>query len=256
MATTYKDMTGRVFPLNMSGKPQGYFDGNKFVFPQFKRTTAAAIPAVDPVMPVVQQPDYFRLPASTRQMLSGGPDMDVPVDDMSDVNLDTSRYGEMDAPASQFGSMNLGPSIGSTIGSGLFGTYGGPVGSVLGGLATGRGNRGIAGDFVGGLLGIPLGPLGMIGLGALGGKIGDSLDAAAAGMPDSVFGVATPGYFPDFESFDNPGAFETVDTPFGDPFQAIADAMQDGDDDVGDIGADVSDYTGFGFGEDDGFGMV
>ena len=60
---------------------------------------------------------------------------------------------------------------------------------------------------------------------------------------------------PDFESFDNPGAFETVDTPFGNPFQAIADAMS-GDDAVSDIGADTSDYTGFGFGEDDGFGMV
>ena len=109
MATDFKDSTGRVFPLNMFGKPQGYFDGNKFVFPQFKRSAAAVIPAVDPVMPVVQQPDYFRLPANTQQLLDqGGGDVMTNDDfnDTNDINQDNNRYGEMDNPPGMFGSNN------------------------------------------------------------------------------------------------------------------------------------------------------
>ena len=61
MAETYTDSTGKVFPLNAFGRPQGYWDGNKFVFPKFGTQSAAAVPAVDPVTPApaappVQQP--------------------------------------------------------------------------------------------------------------------------------------------------------------------------------------------------------
>jgi hypothetical protein len=61
MAETYTDSTGKVFPVNAFGRPQGYWDGNKFVFPKFGVQPAAAVPAVDPVTPApaappVQQP--------------------------------------------------------------------------------------------------------------------------------------------------------------------------------------------------------
>ena len=246
MATTYKDMTGRVFPLNMSGKPQGFFDGNKFVFPQFKRSSAAVIPAVDPVMPVVQQPDYFRLPANTQQLRDqGGGDVMTNDDfnDMNEINQDTSRYNEMDNPPGMFGSnIDFGISAprGYTMAGETIGSFLGPLGTLAGGIAGGmyggRGNQGITGNALGSLLGFAAGgPIGMGLGGLLGGGLGDSMDADDAAMPE--------GYFADLEA------------DYTDPFQAIADAMS-GDDAVSDIGADTSDYTGFGFGEDDGFGMV
>ena len=56
MAETYTDSTGKVFPLNAFGRPQGYWDGNKFVFPRFGVQSAAAVPAVDPVTPAPVAP--------------------------------------------------------------------------------------------------------------------------------------------------------------------------------------------------------
>jgi hypothetical protein len=56
MAETYTDSTGKVFPLNAFGRPQGYWDGNKFVFPRFGAQSAAAVPAVDPVTPAPVAP--------------------------------------------------------------------------------------------------------------------------------------------------------------------------------------------------------
>ena len=53
MAETYTDSKGNVFPLNQFGRPQGYWDGNKFIFPQFGTTPAVSQPVVDPVSPVV-----------------------------------------------------------------------------------------------------------------------------------------------------------------------------------------------------------
>ena len=56
MAETYTDSTGKVFPRNAFGRPQGYWDGNKFVFPKFGTQSAAAVPAVDPVTPAPVAP--------------------------------------------------------------------------------------------------------------------------------------------------------------------------------------------------------
>tara|TARA_R100001594_G_scaffold82477_2_gene116998 strand:+ start:131 stop:889 length:759 start_codon:yes stop_codon:yes gene_type:complete len=60
MADTYTDSTGKVFQLNAFGRPQGYWDGTKFVFPKFGTTTAAATPAVDPVVVPQPNPMLFR----------------------------------------------------------------------------------------------------------------------------------------------------------------------------------------------------
>ena len=71
MAETYTDASGNVFPLNAYGRPQGYWKDNKYIFPQFGAKTAAAVPAVDPVQPVVQPSDPYRLPRSVAEQQYG-----------------------------------------------------------------------------------------------------------------------------------------------------------------------------------------
>ena len=234
MATTYKDMTGRVFPLNMSGKPQGFFDGNKFVFPQFKRSSAAVIPAVDPVMPVVQQPDYFRLPANTQQLLDqGGGDVMTNDDfnDTNDINQNNSRYGEMDNPPGMFGSNNdfsiNSPRGYTMLGEAVLSPFG-PLASVAGGIAGGmyggRGNQGITGNALGSIGGFLLGgPIGMGIAGLLGGAYGDARDYAA------------------LDTTPISSAIEAVEPK--NIFEEIADAMVGGggDDNFG-IGDNVGDF--------------
>ena len=71
MAETYTDAMGNVFPLNAYGRPQGYWKNNKYIFPKFGTQTAAAVPAVDPVQPVVQPSDPYRLPRSVAEQQYG-----------------------------------------------------------------------------------------------------------------------------------------------------------------------------------------
>jgi len=70
MAETYTDSTGKVFPLNAFGRPQGYWDGNKFVFPKFGTQSAAVVPAVDPVTPTPVTPPV-RHPGMVVQLAYG-----------------------------------------------------------------------------------------------------------------------------------------------------------------------------------------
>jgi len=234
MITDFKDSTGKVFPLNMSGKPQGYFDGNKFVFPQFKRSAAAVIPAVDPVMPIGQQPDYFSLPANTQELRDQGGGDVMTVDDFNDtndINQDTSRYGEMDNPPGMFGSnTDFGISAprgytaaGELIG-GMLGPFGFMAGGALGGALGGRGNQGIGGNALGSLLGFALGgPIGMGIGGLLGGGYGDARDYAA------------------LDTTPISSAIEAIEPK--NIFEEIADAMVGGggDDNFG-IGDNVGDF--------------
>jgi len=85
MAETYTDSTGKVFPVNAFGRPQGYWDGNKFVFPKFGIQPAAAVPAVDPVTPApvappVRQPGMVVPPPYVHDGDSQVPDSLGPLD--------------------------------------------------------------------------------------------------------------------------------------------------------------------------------
>ena len=65
------DAMGNVFPLNAYGRPQGYWKDNKYIFPQFGTQTAASVPAVEQVQPVVQPSDPYRLPRSVAEQQYG-----------------------------------------------------------------------------------------------------------------------------------------------------------------------------------------
>ena len=196
MAETYTDSTGKVFPLNAFGRPQGYFDGNKFVFPKFGTQSAAVVPAVDPVTPVVPDP-------VVQPMQRPGMVVQTPNDGDGDDNfgLPPGPPGGVTAPpANTFGtteySTNLSKNTGGVLGpntaldrGALYGGIGGRIGGftgipgagILGGAIGsslgGRGGYGIAGDLGGSLLGgLLLGPLGAFGGGIAGGRMGDMVD--------------------------------------------------------------------------------
>ena len=194
MAETYTDSTGKVFPLNAFGRPQGYWDGNKFVFPQFGTQSAAAVPAVDPVAPVVPDPvaQPMQRPGMVVQPIAEGD---------SEAGPPSGPPGGVTAPpANTFGtteySTNLSKNTGGVLGpntaldrGALYGGIGsriggftgipgaGILGGAIGSHIGGRGGFGIGGDVVGSLLGSALlGPLGAVGGGIVGGRMGDLID--------------------------------------------------------------------------------
>ena len=192
MANTYTDSSGKVFPLNADGRPQGYWQGNKFIFPKFGNQPAAVQPVVEPV---VQPTNPYRLPSSVQQQqaqdsaggdptqLGGVPQGSTPAM-VSANNQGNPSVAPSPTPSSSslFGgtpNISINPAIAQSLGGrlgGLLGPAGAVAGSVMGGLAGGRGGRGIAGDVIGTGLGTALlGPLGFLG-GVVGGRIGDMKD--------------------------------------------------------------------------------
>ena len=190
MAETYTDASGKVFPLNAYGRPQGYWDGNKFVFPKFGNQPAAVQPVVDPV---VQPTTPYRLPSSVQQQQQEGDSAGgdptqlggVPQGSTSASSNQTNpsvTASQTPSGSSLFGgasNLSVSPAVAQSLGGrlgGLLGPAGAVSGSVMGGLAGGRGGRGIAGDVIGTGLGTALlGPLGFLG-GVVGGRIGDMKD--------------------------------------------------------------------------------
>ena len=190
MANTYTDSSGNVFPLNAYGRPQGYWQGNKFIFPKFGNQPAAVQPVVEPV---VQPTTSYRLPSSVAQQqqegdsAGGDPTLfgGVPQGSISaPSNQGNPSVAPSPTPSSSslFGgtpNISINPAIAQSLGGrlgGLLGPAGAVAGSVMGGLAGGRGGRGIAGDVIGTGLGTALlGPLGFLG-GVVGGRIGDMKD--------------------------------------------------------------------------------
>ena len=180
MAETFTDSKGNVFPLNQFGRPQGYWDGNKFIFPQFGTTPAVSQPVVDPVSPVVPvAQNTYRLPSSVVEEQQGG--------NAGYYNPFTSQEGSVpqgqktnlasQAQDSANYNLNISPQKGALLGSLAGRMFGGPLGSIagsaVGSYAGGRGARGIGGDIVGSLLGTALlGPVGGL-LGIVGGRMGD-----------------------------------------------------------------------------------
>ena len=196
MANTYTDSSGNVFPLNAYGRPQGYWQGNKFIFPKFGNKPAAVQPTVEPVQPVVQPTNPYRLPSSVQQQQqeadSAGGDPTqlggVPQGSTSGMVSANNQGNPSVAPShgavtysgGLFGGRpGVNPAVMQGVGGrlgGLLGPAGSVAGSVMGGLAGGRGGRGIAGDVIGTGLGTALfGPLGFLG-GVVGGRIGDMKD--------------------------------------------------------------------------------
>ena len=200
MANTYTDSSGNVFPLNAYGRPQGYWQGNKFIFPKFGNQPAAAQPTVEPVQPVVQPTNPYRLPSSVQQQQqeadSAGGDPTqlgaVPQGSTSGMVAANNQGNPSVAPSqtpssSLFGgtpNISISPAVAQSLGGRVGSMTGIPgaglLGSIAGGLAGGRGGRGIAGDVIGTGLGTALlGPLGFLG-GVAGGRIGDMKDMEAA----------------------------------------------------------------------------
>ena len=187
MANTYTDSSGKVFPLNAYGRPQGYWQGNKFVFPRFGNHPAAVQPTVEPVQPVVRSTTPYRLPSSVQQQQEGdsaGGDPSQLGNMPSDPSPASTTTAPSHGPVSYCGGLfggrpGVNPAamqgVGGRLG-GLLGPAGAVAGSVMGGLAGGRGGRGIAGEVIGTGLGTALlGPLGFLG-GVVGGRIGDMKD--------------------------------------------------------------------------------
>ena len=179
MAETFTDSKGNVFPLNQFGRPQGYWDGNKFVFPQFGTTPAVSQPVVDPVSPVenvqpVQTP--YRLPSSVREEQRG----DDPTGGGSKQNQFGGQNNVTMKGGASLNNINMSPQSGALLGALAGRAIGGPLGAIagsgIGGYASGRGSRGIGGDIAGSLLGTALfGPVGGL-LGFAGGRMGDVSD--------------------------------------------------------------------------------
>ena len=194
MANTYTDSSGNVFPLNAYGRPQGYWQGNKFIFPKFGNQPAAVQPTVEPV---VEPTNPYRLPSSVAQQQQEGDSAGgdptqfggVPQGSASAPSNQSSPSvapSQTSSSSSLFGgapNISISPAVAQSLGGrvgGLLGPAGAVAGSVMGGLAGGRGGRGIAGDVIGTTLGTGLlGPLGFLG-GVVGGRIGDMKDMEAA----------------------------------------------------------------------------
>jgi len=294
MANTYTDSSGNVFPLNAYGRPQGYWQGNKFIFPQFGAQRAAAIPAVDPVAPVAQTPTSYRLPSSVRQQqfqddYAGGSSAQLnqaPEPAASNVSINPmtgTAAGPSHGPIQYSSNMpkltgglfgtrrGVPPAVTQNLGyrlGGLLGPAGAVGGSVLAGLGSGRGGRGIAGDVVGTGIGTALfGPLGFLG-GIFGGRIGDMKDMENAlafqergqrGLLDSLgygigLGPSSTKQMEDYYGINQPG----ID-PFGAGAQGGMPSLAD-EDDIGDIDVGLDAFSDpFGdiasaFGGDDGMG--
>ena len=188
MSETYTDSTGKVFPLNAYGRPQGYFDGNKFVFPKFGTQPAAVVPAVDPVQPVAQITNPYQMPSSVVQQQaqdSAGGDPTqlggVPKGSQGDPSAALpSNYSEsllIGVPTAV--TQKAGSQLGAMLG------VPSPFGSIAGGILSGRGGQGILGDAIGTGIGTALlGPFGFLG-GVVGGRIGDMKDMEnALGLGD------------------------------------------------------------------------
>ena len=135
MAETYTDSKGNVFPLNQFGRPQGYWDGNKFIFPQFGTTPAVSQPVVDPVSPVVPvAQNTYRLPSSVVEEQQGG--------NAGYYNPFTSQEGSVpqgqktnlasQAQDSANYNLNISPQKGALLGSLAGRMFGGPLGSIAG----------------------------------------------------------------------------------------------------------------------------
>ena len=214
MAETYTDSKGNVFPLNQFGRPQGYWDGNKFIFPQFGTTPAVSQPVVDPVSPVVPvAQNTYRLPSSVVE--------EQQVGNAVYYNPFTSQEGSVpqgqktnlasQAQDSANYNLNISPQKGALLGSLAGRMFGGPLGSIagsaVGSYAGGRGARGIGGDIVGSLLGTALlGPVGGL-LGIVGGRMGD------VGDMENVLNMGPSG---------QRGFFSTLGYGFG-----LGDSLQD-----------------------------
>ena len=233
MAETYTDSKGNVFPLNQFGRPQGYWDGNKFIFPQFGTTPAVSQPVVDPVSPVVPvAQNTYRLPSSVVEEQQGG--------NAGYYNPFTSQEGSVpqgqktnlasQAQDSANYNLNISPQKGALLGSLAGRMFGGPLGSIagsaVGSYAGGRGARGIGGDIVGSLLGTALlGPVGGL-LGIVGGRMGD------VGDMENVLNMGPSG---------QRGFFSTLGYGFG-----LGDSLQD----------QMSDYYGINRAGVDPFGAI
>ena len=229
MAETFTDSKGNVFPLNQFGRPQGYFDGNKFVFPQFGTTPAVSQPVVDPITPVeavTPAVRSYRLPASVQEEQRGD-------DPTGGERQDNMLFGGQNNAAMQGGpsnDFNIGPRSGALLGSlagrAIGGPLGGMVGSGIGGYAGGRGPQGIGGDIAGSLLGTALlGPVGGL-LGIVGGRMGD------VGDMENVLNMGPSG---------QRGFFSTLGYGFG-----LGDSLQD----------QMSDYYGINRAGVDPFGAI
>jgi hypothetical protein len=300
MAETYTDASGNVFPLNAYGRPQGYWKNNKYIFPKFGTQTASAVPTVDPVQPVVQPSNPYRLPRSVAEQQQdsegdyptqlGG----VPGGGAASNIQGSSAVAPSHGPISYTGGLFGGASgVNPAVMQGLGGRLGamsgipgaGLFGSVAGGLAGGRGGRGIAGDVIGTGLGtLALGPIGGL-LGIVGGRMGDVSDMEnvlnmgksgqrgfwdtlgyGLGLGDSLqdqlsdyYGINQAGIDPFGASMGHPTGLSIDEDDIGDDvdmftpeqqldaFDAIADAF--GGDDPDDASMDSSsDDNTFGYG--------
>jgi hypothetical protein len=290
MVNTYTDSAGKVFPLNAYGRPQGYWQGNKFIFPQFGNQPAAVQPAVTPVQPVVQSTNPYRLPSSVQQQ-------------QDDAGGDPSQLNALPAPATTTpstapshgaitysGGQLFGgaPGVNPAAAQGLGGRLGalsgipgaGLLGGVAGGLAGARGGRGIAGDVIGTGLGTALlGPLGFLG-GVVGGRIGDIKDMEDAlalgergqrgfwsslghgfGIGPSVnqqmsdyYGINQPGIDPFGAGGGHPGlALDEDDIGDIDPFSMTDKSFSDPFQDIADAMGDEAGATGGDFSDATGW---
>lgn len=138
MAETYTDSTGKVFPVNQFGRPMGYFDGNTFVFPRFGNQPAVTPPSVNPVTPnpVVQ-------PMAQPGMIPQNQD-DAGAEPTQLGNKQNAAVASVTTEPSfnVLGNPAVMQGVGSRLG-GLLGPAGAVGGSILGGLAGGRGTRGL-----------------------------------------------------------------------------------------------------------------
>ena len=167
MAETYTDSTGKVFPVNQFGRPMGYFDGNTFVFPRFGDQPAVTQPVVEPLAPVAADPVVQPM----RQ-----PGMVVQTPNDGETLPPSGPPGGVTAPVT-FDRGSLYTNIGGKIGGLTNIPGGGLLGAAIGGALGGRGKYGVSGDTLGGVLGSGLlGPIGALGGGIVGGRIGDLLD--------------------------------------------------------------------------------
>lgn len=262
MAETYTDSTGKVFPLNAYGRPQGYWDGNKFVFPKFGNQPAAMQPVADPV---VQPTTPYRLPSSVQQQqqegdaaggdptqLGGGPQGGAfATNNQTNPSVTASQNpssGSLFGGASNLTNLSISPAVAQSLGGRVGSMTGIPgaglLGSIAGGLAGGRGGRGIGGDVAGTILGNLAVPVlgGLVG-GVVGGRIGDMKDMEAAlalgprgqrGFFSSLghgfgLGPSTIQQLQDYYGINQPG----ID-PFGAGAQGGFPGLAD-EDDIGDI---------------------
>ena len=265
MAETYTDATGKVFPLNAYGRPQGYWDGNKFVFPKFGNQPAAVQPVVEPVQPVVQPTNPYRLPSSVQQQQA----QDSAGGQPPGAGAPAQLTGDPD------GSLTLGRTYGLSgaalpvPGASLFGAAIGNAQSAANANALAQRSFGInPGLGIGSSLLNDATPFGLLGtslsdqISALGYEMGSTPDGGMFTFEDSrpsfnqqmedYYGINIPGVDPFGYGEDVGGgmkAFFTddigdIDPASNDPFGDIADALGLGEDTTG---GDTTADDGVGF---------